>query len=201
MARIGEFIKSVLAGVMISVGGIVYLSCGNKYAGALLFSVGLISVVTFGFNLYTGKIGYVLDNNGAFLADTVLSILGNFIGCLFIGLIKQPVGSVEKICSAKLEKAPADIFTDAILCGILIFICVDIFKKRNTLIGILFCIPTFILSGFEHSVADMFYFVNARMISIKSLIFIVIVIAGNAVGGLLIPICFKIVKKCSKQTE
>ena len=31
MERLAEFVKSVLAGVMISIGGFVFLSCDNKY--------------------------------------------------------------------------------------------------------------------------------------------------------------------------
>ena len=45
----------------------------------------------------------------------------------------------------------------------------------------------FILSGFEHSIADMFYFFTARIFSLKMLVFLLIVILGNTVGGLLFP--------------
>ncbi len=89
--RIAEFIKSIAAGIMISIGGAAFLSCENRYVGAFLFCVGLISVVALGFNLYTGKIGYVLDNDGAFCADTVLSVFGNFVGCLAFGFLLSPV--------------------------------------------------------------------------------------------------------------
>lgn len=201
MKRISEFIKSILAGIMISIGGIVFLKCDIKYIGAFLFSVGLVSVVMLGLNLYTGKIGYVLENDKAFFADTVLSIVGNFAGCLLIGLAKSPIGNVQEICSSKLDKTYPEIFIDAILCGILIFICVDIFKKKKTVVGILLCIPTFILCGFEHSIADMFYFINARMLSVDSVLFILIVVFGNAVGGLLIPIAFHGIKALDKSNQ
>ena len=197
MKRLSEFIKAILAGAAISVGGIVFLSCDVKYVGAFLFSTGLVTVCMFGFNLYTGKIGYVLENDRVFFIDTLLSIIGNCVGCLLIGIIKSPVGSVVNICSAKLEKAPLAVLVDAALCGLLIFICVDIFKKKKTIAGILLCIPTFILCGFEHSIADMFYFINARMINSKSVVFILIVVAGNAIGGLFIPVMMKLSKKLS----
>ena len=63
MKRLSEFIKAILAGAAISIGGIVFLSCDVKYVGAFLFSTGLVTVCMFGFNLYTGKIGYVLEND------------------------------------------------------------------------------------------------------------------------------------------
>lgn len=201
MKRLSEFIKAILAGAAISVGGIVFLSCDVKYVGAFLFSTGLVTVCMFGFNLYTGKIGYVLENDKVFFIDTLLSIVGNCVGCLLIGVIKSPVGSVVNICSSKLEKAPLAVLADAALCGLLIFICVDIFKKKKTIAGILLCIPTFILCGFEHSIADMFYFINARMINAESIVFILIVIAGNAIGGLFIPAAMKLSKKLSGEKQ
>ncbi len=198
MKRLSEFIKSILAGIMISIGGVVFLKCDIKYVGAFLFSVGLISVVMFGMNLYTGKIGYVLENDKAFFADTVLSVVGNFIGCLAVGMAKSPIGNVQTLCQARLEKPYFDVLIDAILCGVLIYVCVDIFKKKKTIAGILVAIPTFILCGFEHSIADMFYFINARMLSSESVVFLLIVVLGNAIGGLLLPVAFKLSAKLNK---
>ncbi len=192
MSRLSELLKSVLAGIMVSMGGIAYLSCDNKYIGSLLFSVGLMTIVIFGFNLYTGKIGYILSQNKTFLIDTCLSIFGNLAGCLIVGLLKSPVGNVITICEGKLNKPFLPCLLDAVLCGILIFVCVDMYKKRNTLIGIFICIPAFILCGFEHSIADMFYVINARMFTPKALLLICTAIIGNAIGGLLIPVMQKI---------
>ena len=194
MARLYEFIKSIAAGIMISIGGMVFLSCDNRYVGALLFSTGLISVVLFGFNLYTGRIGYVLKNDRIFFIDTLLSILGNAVGCL-IGLLRAPIGNVAKICEDKLAKPLPQVFIDAVFCGILIFVCVEIYKKYGKLIGIVFCIPTFILCGFEHSIADMFYLFNARVFTPYALLFVAIVILGNALGGLLFPLLDKLKPK------
>jgi len=47
---------------MIGVGAVIYLSLENKVIGALLFSVGLLSICCLGLNLFTGKIGYVVEN-------------------------------------------------------------------------------------------------------------------------------------------
>lgn len=185
--RISEFVKSILAGLMIGIGGSVFLSCENKYVGATLFSIGLIAVVVLGFNLYTGKVGYLLSGDKEYFADTVLSIFGNLVGCLMAGLSQAPIGQVVSICERRLDKGPFEIFIDAIFCGILIFVPVEVYKRKGTFLGILVGIPTFILCGFEHCIADMFYFLNARMVSLEVAVFIGIAILGNAVGGLLIP--------------
>lgn len=195
--RISEFVKSILAGLMIGIGASVFLSCENKYVGATLFSIGLIAVVVLGFNLYTGKVGYLLGGDKEYFADTVLSIFGNLVGCIMVGLTQAPIGAVISICEKRLDKGPLEIFIDAIFCGILIFVPVEVYKRKGTFVGILIGIPTFILCGFEHSIADMFYFLNARMVSLDTAAFIGIAILGNAVGGLLIPALMMLNEKLS----
>lgn len=193
------FVKSILAGLAVSLGGYVFLSCENKYVGSVLFSVGLLTVVYLGLNLYTGRIGYIFSQNCEERIDTLFSLPGNVLGCLCAGLLKPPVGQVESLVASKLTKPLSGVFIDGILCGILIFICVDIFKRKQNPIAIIFCVPAFILCGFEHSVADAFYIANARAFSLESLWFLLMVAAGNAVGGVLIPLLlnpsFKTVKK------
>lgn len=193
------FVKAILAGLAVSLGGYVFLSCENKYVGSVLFSVGLLTVVYLGLNLYTGRIGYIFSQNCEERIDTLFSLPGNVLGCLCAGLLKPPVGQVESLVASKLTKPLSGVFIDGILCGILIFICVDIFKRKQNPIAILFCVPAFILCGFEHSVADAFYIANARAFSLESLWFLLVVAAGNAVGGVLIPLLlnpsFKTVKK------
>ena len=55
-------IKSILAGIMIGIGGTIYLSLDNKIVGSILFVIGLFIIVVYSFNLYTGKIGYLINN-------------------------------------------------------------------------------------------------------------------------------------------
>ena len=54
-----DLIKSINAGVCVSIGCKIYLSCENKYIGALLFSIGLIAILILDFNLFTGKVCYL----------------------------------------------------------------------------------------------------------------------------------------------
>ncbi len=180
-------VRGILAGLMISIGGYVFLGCENRVVGALFFTVGLITITLFGFDLYTGKVGYWLSQSGAERGQTLLSLPCNAIGCLLAGLARQPAGAVLALCEARLAKAPLTLLIDGIFCGILIFICVEIYKTRGTVLGILICIPTFILCGFEHSVADIFYFANARIFSGQAVVVVLLVALGNALGALLIP--------------
>ena len=167
-------VRGVLAGLMISIGGYVYLGCENRVVGAVFFTVGLITITLFGFDLYTGKIGYWLGQSRQERWQTLLSLPCNAVGGLIAGL-------------ARRAKAPLTLLVDGIFCGILIFICVEIYKTRGTVLGILICIPTFILCGFEHSIADIFYFCNARIFSGQAVLVVVLVALGNALGALIIP--------------
>ena len=68
-------IKSILAGIMIGIGGTIYLSLDNKIVGSILFAIGLFIIVVYSFNLYTGKIGYLINNFNMFQSCNIFVIL------------------------------------------------------------------------------------------------------------------------------
>ena len=74
-----------------------------------------------------------------------------------------------------------------VMCGMLMFIAVDFHRTRKSYIATFVAVPVFIMAGFEHSIADMYYFTSAMMWNVDSVIFILLIIVGNAIGGLLIP--------------
>ena len=83
-------LDGVLAGMMVSVGGTVLLSCDNRYLGAGLFCIALLAICYFGFNLYTGKVGFLWNtHNKDALSMAFLGLLGNLLGTL--GLAEQAV--------------------------------------------------------------------------------------------------------------
>ena len=181
-------VRSILAGIMIGIGGCVYIGCDVKWVGAILFAVGLFTIFTFRMDLYTGKVGYVFENPPSYALDLIFIIIGNFIGTLIVGLM-MPSETAEAMAAAKLDLPYYSVFFKGILCGILMFIAADCYKKSKSFIATFVCVPVFILAGFEHSIADMFYMCSAGVFTMESLIFIIIVILGNAVGGVLIPVC------------
>ena len=71
-----NLINGVLAGTMIAIGGSVLLSCDNRYLGAGLFTVALLSICLFGFNLYTGKVGFLAKNHNGNDLKTTFSCSG-----------------------------------------------------------------------------------------------------------------------------
>lgn len=181
-----HYVKAVLAGICISIGCNVYLACDNRYIGAVLFATGLMTILLFELNLYTGKVGYIVNNKPDFIKVVGIILVGNIMGCICTGLC-FPSEFATVLCENKLQIPLMDVFCKSIMCGLLMFVAVDAYKQYKTLLPAIFCVATFILSGYEHSIADIAYFIMSRVITLESLIFILIVIVGNAIGGMIIP--------------
>lgn len=175
---INSFIRAIAAGLMIGIAGTIYLAVGPPW-GAILFSIGLIIICTRGFNLYTGKVGYAETPKD--WLNLIPYIIGNAVGTWLIA-ITQPLGAKDLV-AAKLTLPTGLVLMKAIWCGFLMYIAVDIFKKNKNYIGIICCIPAFILAGFEHSIADIFYIFVSQTYTIEALDFILLVIIGNAIGA------------------
>ena len=198
MKNLSSFFYSILAGVSISIGGTVFLSLDNKIVGSIFFSLGLFAVCTFGFNLFTGKVGYIFEQKPSYLLFLLQVWIGNLIGSLIVGYslrLTRISGISEKakaLCDVKLGDSPLSIFILAIFCNILMFIAVDGFKTNQheigKYIGVFMCVIVFILCGFEHCVANMFYFCIAGVWNGHTILYLLIMTLGNACGGVLIPL-------------
>ena len=188
-----EWIDGVIAGILVSIGGMVFLSCDNRYVGAILFSVALLCICVKGYALFTGRVGFIPEKHGKKdWRNLGLALLGNIVGTFAVGgLLRGTLPGAaavsETLCAAKLTQQTLHTLIRAGFCGILMYLAVSTYKEGKTLAGIFFCVPVFILSGFEHSVADMFYFAMAGMITGTSLFYLTVVIVGNAIGGMLLP--------------
>ena len=193
--------KGIAAGVMISIGCAVYLGCPDKIVGAVLFSVALLTICYFGFSLYTGKIGFiVLKHDKTAFSELLLGLLGNLVGVALCGWALMAAFPTMKetalaLCNAKLGQVWWQTFVRGCFCGVLMYVAVAIFKEKKSPIGILFAIPVFILSGFEHSIADIGYFAVSGMFSLQAFGFLWLVIAGNPVGAMILPALSLIWKK------
>ena len=190
-----EFCSAVLAGVAISSGGVVFLSVDNKVIGSFLFALGLLTILAFKLNLFTGKAPYICQNDLKYCGFVGVVWLGNFVGTLLSAFLirhTRVYNTIINKCTAVAEAKVADnhvsLFILGIFCGILMYVAVDTFNKQSldknfsAALTTVLCVSVFILSGFEHSIADMFYFILA--LPIKTWIIPLIVITlGNVVGG------------------
>lgn len=198
-------LNAVLSGIMISIGGAVYLLCENKIIGSFLFSFGLFTIVQRGFALYTGKVGYIPENSPVYIIEVIVTLIGNAAGTAFAAIMlrqtkfSQALREKADICMT--AKAGDTIVSQLILgafCGMLMYLAVDNAKeciKRNADISLAFgiSIPVmiFIICGFNHSIADAFYMFSAGTFP-KDAPYILTVAAGNAIGGMMMPFVKKI---------
>ena len=170
--KIGKtFVSGILAGISIAIGGLVFLSVENRVIGAALFTVGLFSVCSFGFHLFTGKVCYVFQNDKEYAIQLPVIWLGNLVGTGVTAgiatLTRAGAGLAEKaagLCEVKLSDSFVSLFFLGILCNILIYIAVEGYGKiqheTGKYLALLFGVMVFILCGTEHCVADMVHFVR-----------------------------------------
>ena len=203
MKALKVFLSGILAWFSIGLGGVAFLSLDNKVIGAAVFTVGLFTVCTMGFNLYTGKICYVFDNDAAYAKSLPLMWLGNLCGAgltAFFVAMTRNAGISEKaaaLCQTKLDDNLVSLFFLGLLCDIFIYIAVEGYKNNPHEVGkylsLFFGVMGFILCGTEHCVADMFYFWMAGAWSGQAILRILVITLGNSVGGVLLPLCRKVI--------
>lgn len=200
--------KAIMSGIMISIGGTVYLMVDNKYLGGFLFSFGLFTIIQCGFALYTGKVGYIPENKPIYIREVLITLLGNIIGTgAAAGLVRLTrIGSkvhenAVKAMDTKMNDDYLSIFILGFFCGLLMYLAVDNGKRcrqsgfdASLVFGTAVPVMAFIFCGFNHSVADCFYMFAANP-SPKGAVYILTVALGNALGGMLIPLMKKLFDK------
>lgn len=206
MERVRQLVSAVIAGGLIGMGGTVYLSQQNPVVGSCLFAIGLFTIVIFQLQLFTGKIGYLPMQKSVYLIELAITWIGNLIGTYIVAwmvrnsrIYEGMAEKVQTIAATKLNDDFLSIFLLAVFCGMLMFIAVDIFKNQTgstiRTVGVFIPVMVFILSGFEHVIANMYYFSLAGVWSGHCLLSIIVMTLGNSVGGMIIPLylkCFKI---------
>ncbi len=207
-------IYAVLAGFCIGLGGTVFLKLKNAFTGgnvvgALFFSVGLFTICTRGYNLFTGKVCYLFDNEPSYIIDLITIWIGNFIGTFILAAIlgitsltggETGIDSIAYgLVAGKMSSSYLSLFLLGIVCNIFIYIAVNGYAKNPHAAGkylaIFLGVSCFILCGTEHCIADMFYWaVSGTLISdpFSSLLRILTVTAGNIVGAVSFPLAEKL---------
>lgn len=189
-------INSFLAALMIIIGCIVYLQVGGIF-GSILFSFALLTICSRGYHLYTGRVGLVSISTGIKLWEKflycVVILLLNFVFTYLFGTFIRNVGIgvevAQQMCAVKLTKSALETFVDGLLCGVIMYVAVQIFLENKSVFGILIGVPVFIMAGFEHSIADMGYLsIAGYWQQDKAVPFILLVIAGNTLGSIFVAL-------------
>lgn len=152
----GELIrKALLSGMLVGIGVVINTVAPDKIVGAMLFSCALLTIIHLQLPLYTGKIGFV---GATPIKDLAMMLLFNFMGAAISVWLAAAVRDdfrelLVSAAEAKFEKGFLSMFILGIMCGVMMFLAV--YTKKTVIV--IFCIMIFILSGFEHCVADFPY--------------------------------------------
>ncbi|WP_099188454.1 formate/nitrite transporter family protein [Tepidibacter mesophilus] len=188
-----------------------------KFFGALVFPVGLMLVVMCGAELFTGNclmtlammdkkitLKQVLKNWG-------IVYIGNFIGSIFLVLVLLKANLFSEsattlsinIAKAKMSLSFEVLFLRAILCNIIVVLAVWMATAAQDVVSKIFAcwfpIMLFVLSGYEHSIANMFFIPMGKALGLSVswvdifTVNLIPVTLGNIVGGgLIVPIAYYI---------
>lgn len=176
------FIRSILAGICIGLGGAIFVKLGGVI-GAVMFAFGLLSVVHFKLPLYTGTAGFIQLNKFEEYKKMLIILLGNIIGCILLSLMLDPSQyNTDAIIQSRLNTDYGQCLLNAMGCGLIMTLIVKGGRDKNLLL-ILFGIPLFILLGFYHSIADAFYMMISP-IELRNLFFgrYWTIVLGNFIG-------------------
>ena len=217
------FLYAILAGICIGLGGTVFLRLkdafiGGNVVGAILFTIGLFTICTRGYNLFTGKACYIFDNKPDYLLTLLVIWIGNLLGCIILAVIERATGicgvdsginvTAAGMVEGKMASGCGSLFLLGIICNILIYIAVNGYANAPHDLGkylsLFFGVSVFILCGTEHSVADMYYWSVSGVLFSKlgqSLLRIVIISLGNVVGGVSFPLIEKAYKKMTEEAS
>jgi nitrite transporter NirC len=198
-SSLNQYIRNtVLSGICIGIGTTVFLSSSDKRVGAILFCIGLFTICNYGFLLFTGKIGYAirLRREHGFLYYAGIW-LGNLIGCAAVVIpmrFARPELSqtAKTLVEAKLGQNLFQAIFLGVMCGVLMFIAVDLFSRSDNALfkalSIFFGVVVFIICGFEHSIADMCYMMFSVDASAGEILraagYIAVITLANAAGSI-----------------
>ena len=203
----------------------VNIAASSKVLGAFLFPIGLILICNFGYFLYTGKICYLFENKEQSYKEKIFSLLtglfGNLVGCLVVALLLRTINhsfiaeastgqafysnnaqlfiSLKSTVNTKLNYDWHQMIILSAFCGMLVYIAVEGFKTIEHHFGkylvLILSIAGFIICGFEHSVANMFYYFLDGSFSGAVWLSLIYCVIGNSIGGLFIPSLKMLIKK------
>jgi formate/nitrite transporter len=208
----------LLAGAFIGLGALMFTlvasdaSLGfaaSRLLGGLVFSLGLILVSVAGAELFTGNNLLAMAwasrrlSTAELLRNWAVALAANAVGAAGLALLAWAAGqgglnqgavgqTVVRIANAKLAMPLAEAFWRGVLCNLLVCMAVWMALGGRSLtdkvLAIVFPVTAFVAAGFEHSIANLYFFpfallLGAPLDTLALLARLAAVIAGNIVGG------------------
>jgi formate/nitrite transporter len=218
MATLPLLMLGVLAGAFIGLGSMLFVIvradatlglAASQLVGGLVFSLGLLLVVVAGAELFTGNnlLAMAWADGRITTAEVarnwVLVCAANFAGAAGLALLVFASGhtgmgdgaigrAVVRIALAKQDLPWREAFFRGVLCNVLVCMAVWMAMAGRSVVdkavAVVFPITAFVAAGFEHSIANMYFFplallLGAPLAAGDLLANLAWVIAGNLLGG------------------
>ena len=180
------FVLAVAAGLLIGLGGVTSSTAAHaldnagmvRLVSGLIFPVGLMMVILMGTELFTGNalmITAALDGSitwGRLFRNWGIVFAGNLVGAVLLAACMAFFGQLNigggdlavytaKVAATKNGLPWLNAFVLGIFCNLMV--CIAVYQANTAqdtagrILGIFFPIMGFVLAGFEHCVADMYY--------------------------------------------
>lgn len=205
-----EFILfSVLAGMVIGLGGVASLLANNlqpglvgRLIGGLLFALGMFAIISFEKRLFTGLACNLSTYKKENIWHLPVSFLANSLGVGITVLLARftQIGDIMVEQSTiviegkfSVDSWAVSALCSSMLCGILIALSIWSAtyapkKGLSATLGVILPIVVFAFCGFDHSVANMIYFCYYGEISWRIGGYVLLSIVGNLIGCALMPL-------------
>lgn len=220
---IGFCLMALFAGITIGIGctcfllftSLTVMPAFGKMCGGFLFALGIFAIISFEMKLFTGMVAGIPSMGKKDLWQLPVCFLCNALGVLLTAtLIKfTAIGDTVVLLGAQAidgklnaEYWYINALISSIFCGILITMSIlaPSYAKAKGLsatLGVVLPIIVFAFCGFDHSVANMFYFFSLGEVSWRVVGYILITIVGNILGGTAFPLVVNFKKRTQKYCE
>lgn len=215
------FLMSICSGLTIGIGGTAALTANATYEtwgkliGAALFTIGIYAIIIYEMRLFTGMVSSIPNMGWKNSWQLGVCFIGNTVGVAIIAalvyftpLADMVIPQAKALATAKLsaDNWAISSLASSILCGLLITLSVwsvnhATKKNLSTTLGVLFPIAVFAFCGFDHSVANMLYFIFLGKISWKIVGYCLLCIIGNILGGIILPYISLLKEKSMQQKD
>lgn len=179
--------RSLLAGIIVSIGGYLFLSCTNTLFGAVLTALCFLSCSILNLNLFTDKAGFLSESID--FRRLILVLLLNVFAAFMFGLISRflnvTISSLaDNILLATISSGYLLCIIKAIIAGFLFTLAVESSTKSKNCIIPIICITGFIYTSCFNCVLDSFYYGASSVIyeNPSLMLHLLLVIIFNFIG-------------------
>ena len=188
------FYSALMAGVMTGMGGAAFLGADNREVGSFLFSIGMFAALALGLPLYIGRCAGAICHKPRKIGTLPGILIGNLLGAILCGLVYGLTvpSDAPLLQAARLSQPFLSTLARGIFAGMIIYTGSYSWNTMTSAkpIGTLLAVTAFVVSRFENSIADAFYFAAAfaqtGVFELAVLPFMLAAILGNTIGPVLL---------------